>query len=195
VIDGAERRIEIMGIVFQRGARMLLGGSGVALVVGLTALGSGGSAAASTSTPAQCAAKALIELPVNAWAPARKRLAPPGASAIRLCRYNALGMRPLRGLARSALVTNTRTVAVIVDELDALPAFPSRPISCPADDGAEIEALLAYAGGEGVVVQIDLTGCATVSNGSVVRWAGSTDAGRELLAQTERLTGYEGPQG
>jgi hypothetical protein len=172
---------------------MPLAGFAAALVAGLIALGSA-AAQAGTTTPAQCAKKALIELPVNAWAPARKQLAPPGATAIRLCRYNALGTRPLRGLARSALVTSARTVQAIVSELDQLPPLPRGVFSCPADDGAEIEALLAYAGGNGVVVQIDLTGCGTVSNGSVVRWAGSTKAGRELLAQTERLTGYRGPQ-
>jgi hypothetical protein len=168
---------------------MPLGGFAAALVAGLIVLGSG-AAQAGTQTP-HCAQKALIELPVNAWAPARKQLAPPGAKAIRLCRYNALGRLPLRGLARSALVTSARTVKSIVSELDALPALPRRPLSCPADDGAEIDALLAYPDGNGVFVQIDLTGCATVSNGSVVRWAGSTAAGRNLLAETEQLTGYK----
>ncbi|HEX2702730.1 MAG TPA: hypothetical protein VHM72_04785 [Solirubrobacteraceae bacterium] len=167
----------------------------MALVVGLTALGSGGSAAASTSTPAQCAAKAPIELPVNAWAPARRQLAPAGASAIRLCRYNAFATHPLRSLARSALVTSAGSVTAIVAELDELPALPRGAFSCPLDDGAEIDALLAYPGGNGVVVQIDLTGCATVSNGSVMRTAGSSKAGRELLAETERLTRYRSPAG
>jgi len=192
VTDGAARRIEIMRIVSQRSTRTPLGGFAAALVAGLIALQSG-AAQASTTTPPKCAQKALIELPVNAWAPARKQLAPPGAKAIRLCRYNALGTLPVRGLARSALVTSARTVKAIVSELDALPAPPRRPLSCPADDGAEIDALLAYPGGNGVFVQIDLTGCATVSNGSVVRWAGSTAAGRNLLAETEQLTGYKGP--
>jgi hypothetical protein len=187
VIDCSGRRIEIMGIVFRRRTKMLRGGFALAGVVALCA--GAGSAQASSTTPAQCAAKAPIELPVNAWAPARKELAPPGARAIRLCRYNALGTRPPRGLARSALVTSNAAVKAIVSELDQLPPIP-RGLFCPVDDGAEIEALLAYAGGNGVVVQIDLSGCGAISNGSVVRWAGSTEAGRELLAQTERLTGY-----
>jgi hypothetical protein len=170
-----------------------LGALALALVAGVVVAASGTSQA-STPTPAQCAAKAPIELPVNAWAPARRLLAPAGASALRLCRYNALGTRPLRGLARSALVTSAATVKAIVTELDQLPAVPRGAFSCPADDGAEIDALLAYAGGNGVVVQIELGGCATVSNGSVVRWLGSSKAGRELLAQTEKLTGYRGPQ-
>jgi hypothetical protein len=193
VTDGAARRIEIMRIVSRPSTRVPLGSFAAALVAALIALGDA-AAQASTTTPARCAGKAPIELPVNAWAPAHKQLAPPGAKAIRLCRYNALGTRPLRGLARSALLTSARTVQAIVSELEALPAFPRRPLSCPADDGAQIDALLAYAGGNGVLVQIDLTGCTTVSNGSVVRWAGSTDAGRNLLAQTERLTGYRAPQ-
>jgi hypothetical protein len=187
-MDGAPRRIEIMRIVSRRSARVPLGGFAAVLVAGLIALASA-AAQASSTTPAQCAAKAPIELPVNAWAPARKQLAPPGAKAIRLCRYNALGTRPLRGLAHSALVTSSATVKAIVNELDQLPRIP-RAVFCPADNGAEIDALIAYADGNGVIVQIGLTGCVIVSNGSVARWVGSTTAGRELLAQVERLTGY-----
>jgi len=187
VIDGAARRIEIMGIVFRWRRWRLCGGFAVAGVAALCSLA--GAAQAGQTTPAQCAAKAPIELPVNAWAPARKQLAPPGAKAIRLCRYNALGTRPPRSLARSALVTSSATVKAIVSELDQLPRIP-RAIFCPADTGAEIDALIAYADGNGVLVQISLSGCTIVSNGSVARWVGPSTAGRELLAQVERLTGY-----
>lgn len=141
-------------------------------------------------TPAACAPKELVELPANAWAPARKQLAPPGASAVRLCRYNALNTKPPLALAGSALVTSAKSVKAIVAELDALRPLP-RGIFCPLDDGAAINALLAYSGGHAVLVRFELTGCGTVSNGNVTRWAGNSTAGSDLVALIERLTGYK----
>lgn len=151
-------------------------------------------AAAATTRPADCASKAPIELPVNAWAPARHELAPPGASAIRLCRYNALGVKPVRGLAASGLVSDPTSVRKLVGELDSLPV-PPKLAFCPMDKGALIDLIVAYGGGgdRGVLVQVDLTGCATVDNGSVIRTAAGSAAGHALLAQIERLTGYKGP--
>lgn len=169
--------------------RRLLG----VLVAFVTLLSVAGASASGSAQPAQCAAKAPTELPVNGWAPARARLAPPGASAIRLCRYNALGQRPARGLARSALVTDSQTVRAIVADFDSLRVSASPPAFCPLDDGAVIDALLAYPGGHGVVIQIELTGCANATNGNVTRTTAETQAGRDLLAAVERLTGYTGP--
>jgi len=163
------------------------------VVVGIlaAALAVGAAAqAGSAPTPAACAAKEFVELPANAWAPARKQLAPPGASAIRLCRYNALNTKPPLALARSALVTSTKSVKAIVAELDALRPLP-KGVFCPLDDGADIDALLAYSDGHAVIVRFELTGCGAVSNGSVTRWAGNSTAGSDLLALIERLTGYK----
>jgi hypothetical protein len=148
---------------------------------------------AAQSRPPACAARAPIELPFNAWAPARRQLAPPGADAIRLCRYNALGHKPLRGLARSALIVRAERVRELVGELESLPRLPPGALACPMDNGALIDMLLAYRDGNGVLVQVDLTGCATVKNGNVTRTAGETKAGHALLAQIERSTGYKGP--
>jgi hypothetical protein len=185
VMDRAERRIRIM-----RSMRRLLWSSGAGLAAAATiactpALG------ASVAKPAQCATKEPEAPGANAWAPARKDLAPAGASAIRYCRYNSLNTKPALHLAASALVTSPRTVKAMVAEFDALPVMP-RGVFCPLDDGAEIDALLAYSGGHSVTVRIELTGCATVGNGSVTRWAGNSTAGHDLLSVIEQLTDYKG---
>jgi len=166
---------------------------GVAAVAFSGAVGIGLHAAGAATTRAPgCARQALIELPVNAWAPARSELAPPGASAVRLCRYNALGVKPLRGLAAAALVSDSAAVGRIVHELDSLPK-PPRQAFCPMDNGAVIDLLIAYGSTDhGVFVQVDLTGCTTVDNGSVIRTAAGTAAGKALLAKIEGLTGYKG---
>jgi hypothetical protein len=156
------------------------------------------SAGAATVTPAACAPKAPIELPYNSWPAARKQLAPPGASAIRLCRYNGLNTKPYRGLAAQALVTSKGEVATIVGELDALPRVPPGAIfsreECPADDGSLVDALIAYPGGHGVLVSIELGGCFGVTNGNVMRtleYGNNTKAGSSLLATVKRLTGWK----
>lgn len=156
-------------------------------------------AGAATVTPAACAPKAPVELPYNSWPAARKELAPPGAAAIRLCRYNGLNTKPVRGLAAQALVSEPKAVAAIVRELDALPKVPPGAIfssvrRCPAGDGSIVDALIAYPGGQGVLVSIDLSGCLNVSNGNVTRMIGygkNTKPGNALLATVKRLTHWK----
>jgi hypothetical protein len=61
------------------------------------------------------------------------------------------------------------------------------------DNGAVIDLLIAYGSTDhGVFVQVDLTGCTTVDNGSVIRTAAGTAAGQALLAKIGELTGYKG---
>jgi hypothetical protein len=148
-------------------------------------------ASAAAARPAACERQAPVELPVNPWPAAHSELAPPGASAIRLCRYNALGVP--RGLAASAVVSDPSAVGRLTRELDSLPSLP-RVEACPLDTGALIDLIVAYSDNKhGLLVQVDLTGCAVVANGSVDRTAGSSGAGRALLATIEQLTGYKGP--
>jgi hypothetical protein len=163
----------------------------VVACVALAAVAATATFASSSVTPAACAAKEPGTPGVNAWAPARKDLAPPGAAAIRYCRYNSLNTKQALHLAASALVTNAKTVKTMVAEFEALPPMP-RGIMCPMDDGSEIDAQLAYSGGHNVTIRIELTGCATVGNGSVTRWAGNSKAGHDLLATIEQLTDYKG---
>ena len=90
-----------------------LGACLVTAVAAITVIGAP-TALASGAAPAQCAPRAPIELPFNSWAPARKQLAPPGAAAIRLCRYNAFGVRTTRPLDATALVTSPGAVGALV---------------------------------------------------------------------------------
>ena len=134
----------------------------------------------------------MSRIPANSWALTRQVLAPPGASAIRLCRYSGFGADPRLRLIRSVLRTDASLVAELLGKLDRLPAAPGA-FSCPADDGSEIILLLAYPDGHAVTVSVGLTGCERVTNGSAYRTAATIGAppavGPQLLAQLKRLTG------
>ena len=97
-------------------------------------------------------------------------LAPPGTGAIRLCRYSGLNAHPRLALVGSRLLDSRTIVDQLVTELDRLPALRGA-VACPADDGSQILALLAYPGGHQVSISVGLTGCALVTNGSVHRTA------------------------
>jgi hypothetical protein len=120
-------------------------------------------------------------------------LAPPGATAIRLCRYGAL---PSLLLQRSVLQTSLSLVSGLVRVFDRLPQPPPGPVACPADNGSQIVALVAYPAGQRVTISVDLTGCAIVTNGSLSRSAAGVGTprpyGPQLLAELGRLTGYRG---
>jgi hypothetical protein len=152
-----------------------------------------GTPPAKVAVPAQCSPRVPIELPVNSWAPARRELAPAGASGIRLCRYSGLSAAPKRELVRSVLVSDASRLRSLITEFDALAKPSPGPAMCPIDTGAEIVALLAYPGGHGVLITVGLAGCTTVDNGTVIRTAAGTQAGHELLVALEKLTGYTGP--
>lgn len=143
--------------------------------------------------PAGCPAHSLERVPANAWQPARETLAPPAAVTLRLCRYRGLnGPEPLL-LARSRLITAPALLSHLSGELDALPRYPKSPAatSCPSDDGSQVLALLAYPGGERVVVAAALTGCQAVTNGDVTSLANgyaNTPNGPRLLSELKSLT-------
>lgn len=158
-----------------------------------------GSTAAATSRPtaapappATCSHKAPRTLPAERWIAARQRLAPSGAGAIRLCRYSGLNAHPRLTLVGSHLLTRPRLVGQLVSEFDQLPSLHGA-VACPADDGSQILARLAYPGGRDVMISVGLAGCETVTNGSVHRTAagmGSPPAfGPQLVTQLERLAG------
>jgi hypothetical protein len=161
----------------------------VAVIAAGAAVAGSVARAAGTEQPAACAPRTPIELPLNPWPAAAHELAPPGASAIRLCRYNGFNGPHARALASSALVGSSRAVAALVSELDALKPQSSR-VFCPMDDGVEIDLLLGYRSGQAVHIRVEPTGCETVTNGRVTRTAATTAAGTKLLATIEQLTGY-----
>jgi hypothetical protein len=119
-------------------------------------------------------------------------LAPPGTGAIRLCRYSGLNAHPRLALVGSRLLDSRTIVDQLVTELDRLPALRGA-VACPADDGSQILALLAYPGGHQVSISVGLTGCALVTNGSVHRTAAGLGTprafGPQLLASLKQLVG------
>ncbi len=166
-----------------------------ALAIGLAACGAASAAPAgfsrseATVRPPSCAATAPARIAANPWAPARARLAPAGARAIRLCRYDGLNAPRPRRLTHSTLIAGGATVAGLVRQFDRLPSGAGT-YACPVDDGSEIIALLAYPRGRGVTISVGLRGCQTVSNGDVRRTAAgeSGQPGPALVARLERMT-------
>lgn len=109
--------------------------------------------------PASCRATAPPGVPANPRALTRQQLAPPGASAIRMCRYSGLNAHPRLRLVRSVLRTDASLVGELVGGFDRLPEIPPGAAACPLDDGSEIVSLLAYPDGHAVTVGLGLTGC------------------------------------
>jgi hypothetical protein len=129
---------------------------------------------------------------VEVWTAAHHRLAPRGATAIRLCRYSSLNAHPSLALVSSRLLKRPALVEQLVSEFDRLPS-PHGAVHCPADDESQILARLDYPDGREVMISVGLTGCEAVTNGSVQRTAagmGSPRAfGPKLVKQLDRLIG------
>jgi len=167
----------------------------IALAAGALAAGAlalGGSGAGAASGPATCPSKAPAGVPVNLWPAAKRKLAPAGAGAIRLCRYAGLNTAATPGsLVGSRLVRSAPLVGKLVWEFGQLKqAPPGAVFACPNDDGSQALALLAYRHGEEVTISVDMTGCSGVSNGDVSRTASGygTPVGPRLVAQLAPLT-------
>jgi hypothetical protein len=143
-------------------------------------------------TPAACSAKAPATLSREGWSAARHVLAPPGAGTIRLCRYSGLNARPPLALVASRRLESRRLVRRLVREFDRLPALRG-VVACPNDDLSQIIALLSYPAGRLVSINVGLSGCALVTNGSVHRTAAGFGTpppfGPQLVAQLEQLAG------
>lgn len=185
------------------GARVCVAAAVMAII--LAAVAACGSSATTTAgrpmteaaTRLACSPRVLASLPFERWSAARHRLAPPGASAIRLCRYSGLNVHPRLTLVSSRLIEGSGLVRELVSEFDRLPAPPAGATACPGDDGSQIAALLSYRGGHVVTITVGLTGCDEVSNGSVQRTAegfGSPPPfGPQLIAQLEGLVSAHAP--
>lgn len=158
----------------------------ILLGTALVAVASAGSSASQTTS--SCLAHPLVELPLNSWAAARAELAPPGASEIKLCRYSPFGNRRVSDLTATTYVRSVNVIKGLTQALDGLPHV-QRLAFCPMDDGAVIDMTLSYPSGHGVFIGVELTGCETVSNGSIMRTAATTPAGRRLIETLESLTG------
>jgi hypothetical protein len=115
----------------------------------------------------------------------------PGAPAeVLLCRYSGLNPTPsaVGRLLAQRLVVNLRTVERLSHEFDSLKPFQRGAYSCPADFGVKILAIFRYSGGRSDdPVTLDPAGCASVTNGILVRTAASAP-GPTLIGQLVRLT-------
>jgi hypothetical protein len=156
------------------------------------ALASSGHGGARTSgKPTHCSPTAPRGMAPERWPAARQTLAPAGASAIRLCRYSGLNAHPRLTLVRARLLDRAGLVTQLVKRFDGLPLAPRGAVSCPADDGSEIVALVSYPGGREVSISVGLRGCLQVTNGSVNRTASGygphPGRGPRLLAELKRL--------
>jgi hypothetical protein len=151
---------------------------------------------AAVEVPASCSRTAPSRVPSDPWFQTRHELAPPRASAIRLCRYSGVNDHPRPTLIRSVVRTAPSLVDELVREFDKLPP-DDRTASCPADDGSRIVAHLAYPDGHAVTISVGLRGCESVTNGSVYRTAGGASSlptvGPQLVAQLRRLTAVPTP--
>jgi hypothetical protein len=167
-------------------------------IVGAAACGagaphaSGTPPAASRVDPARCAQTHKADhVTPNAWAQARERLAPAGPDAIRLCRYSGLTHPPWNGLVGSRLLSDPALVNKLVRQINELPPFPPGGFRVPADDGAQILALLAYPNRKRVTIAFELTGCRGVTNGDLVRLANGygphPEVGPRLLTELKQL--------
>jgi hypothetical protein len=105
-------------------------------------------------------------------------LVPPAPTGLVLCRYNGLKNPPplftpgypAFGLVASAVVENRTNVSRFAAELNAIPdRSGSYAIACPADVGTAIIAYFTYPSGVANPVTVDLTGCQTITNGSLSR--------------------------
>ena len=155
-----------------------------AAVVGALALAAGGASGASVIA---CPASAR-QAAVSARPGAARRLVPPGARAVLLCRYSGLDSPGTAfRLTVQRLVDNEVTAARLTRELDAL--TPATGVyHCPADSAANVVARFLYATGAQDPVTVDLTGCNGVTNGHVHREAGVSAAGRSIVGALARLT-------
>lgn len=149
-------------------------------------------ASASAAAPAGCPSSPLVRVAAERWAPARATLLPAGVSALRLCRYSSANAARPRTLIHTRLVSSRALIGWLVREFDALPKVPPGVVfHCPSDDGSEIDVLAEYPQHQRVTVIVSLTGCATVTNGTVTRTSvayGGSPVGPRLLLKLKSLT-------
>jgi hypothetical protein len=112
-----------------------------------------------------------------------KQLVPAGVVQVLLCRYDGPFGDPHTYVAQRFRLVAGRTIAdrasagALAAQLDRLPAVPSGGFSCPGNGGAAIIGVFRLESGSQDTVRVNLTGCMTATNGSVVREAGLGDGG------------------
>jgi len=162
------------------------------LCVASAAAALGMSAWVSDAQPASACPGADRHALVSARPGATRKLVPPGARAVLLCRYSGMydgiGPRlPAFLLQAHDLIESAATVASMTRELDSLPRVTG-PIACPASFGTAIVAHFRYEAGPEDPVTIALDGCLGAANGHVQRSAESS-AGFDFVKHLAALTG------
>lgn len=138
-----------------------------------------------------CLRRPPTRLAPEVWPPARARLAPRGARSIQLCRYSGLNAHPALALDRMRLLRTPPVLERLTRQLDLLPAPPRGPVACPSDDESQIVLTLRYPDGHAVPVDLELTGCRMVTNGTVLRTASGfgprPSLGPQLIGLLQRV--------
>lgn len=121
----------------------------------------------------------------------RATLVPPGARQVLLCRYRGLNpsLAAAFRLVAQRLIGRRQPVARLTGEFDALKPFQGGSFACPADFGVKIVAIFRYlpTPRSDDPVTLDPNGCASVSNGHLIRTA-MLPPGSALIGQLEALT-------
>jgi hypothetical protein len=157
----------------------------LALAAFFTNLLAGTAAARTTEQFAQtCPAETLEEgatVKLNHNPAARHAIVPTGATSMRICRYYGFGelskqtpkTQARAGKLHDQAVVNGRgLLESLTLEFKELLGAPKGPISCPADEGAELYAVFFYRDAKPVILHVSLSGCRFVS--------GATPRAREM---------------
>jgi hypothetical protein len=82
-----------------------------------------------------------------------------GATSVLIQQFGGLNDLPALGLLASIRVTDSSQISPLVNELDALPAYPSATMFCPMDDGSHLAMTFSYGGGASTMVKVEARGC------------------------------------
>lgn len=128
-------------------------------------MGSGATATCPAHRPAK---------PASDAAGTSRSLEPLAADQVLLCGYDGpLNSPHPAALAGHLLVTDTRIVGALRAGFNGLGAVPKGRYSCPNDSGAIVVAV--FSDGVHEVQLFDkVSGCPTVTNGSLTRWVGGS---------------------
>jgi hypothetical protein len=175
---------------FGLGCRALATGTVLATGVVVSMASAAGASSTAPGAPDQCPARGPASVQKNSWSATSDKLAPAGATAIRLCRYDGLNSKPRLKFVGANLITSRKQVDKLIGQFDALKQLHGAT-SCPSDDASQILALISYGHRHQVRISIGLTGCSRVTNGNLTRTAanlsGQNPQGPKLLAELRRL--------
>jgi hypothetical protein len=130
------------------------------------------SAVATSTMPSSCPTQDR-NIPASGRSGASASMAPSGAQQLLICRYSGFA-EPGTNIGAFDLITSRQisdaaAVANLASELDAIPASGPYPIACPADFGGTLVAYFGYSTAPDNPVSVALSGCQSISNGTLTR--------------------------